>query len=127
MLDGSTKWFLRATKDAANRRDIVRDVGFRAPSGHPDRCLVGISLILLCRAWSKLDVQAVVCNWIGDPFKAWVAGSSPAALTIFAMKKYRAAPLRAALLLSGQALLPRMTSLLTCFRMRLLRTFRRGC
>jgi hypothetical protein len=43
------------------------------------------------------------------------------------MKKYRAAPLRAALLLSGQALLPRMTSLLTCFRMRLLRTFRRGC
>jgi cyanophycinase len=27
-------------------------------------------------------VQVVVCNWVGDPFKAWVAGSSPAALTI---------------------------------------------
>jgi hypothetical protein len=44
----------------------------RPDSGHPDRCLVGISLILLCRAWSKLDVQVVVCNWVGDPFKAWV-------------------------------------------------------
>jgi len=40
-------------------------------------------LILLCRAWSKLDVQVVVCNWVGDPFKAWVAGSNPAALTKF--------------------------------------------
>ncbi len=65
----------------ANRRDIVREAGFRAPSGHPERCLVCISLILLCRAWSKLDVQVLVCNWVGDPFKAWVAGSSPAALT----------------------------------------------
>jgi hypothetical protein len=65
-----------------NQSDIVRAAGFRAPSGHPDRCLVGISLILLCRAWSKLDVQVVVCDWVGDPFKAWVAGSSPAALTI---------------------------------------------
>ena len=27
-------------------------------------------------------MQVVVCNWVGDPFKAWVAGSSPAALTI---------------------------------------------
>ena len=54
----------------------------RAPSGHPERCLVCISLILLSRAWSKLDVQVIVCNWFGDPFKAWVAGSSPAALTI---------------------------------------------
>ena len=26
-------------------------------------------------------MQVVVCNWVGDPFKAWVAGSSPAALT----------------------------------------------
>ncbi len=60
---------------------IPSEAGFRAPSGHPDRCLVGISLILLCRAWSKLDVQVVVCVWVGDPFKAWVAGSSPAALT----------------------------------------------
>jgi hypothetical protein len=46
-----------------------------------ERCLVGISLILLCRAWSKLDVQVVVRNWVCDPFKAWVAGSNPAALT----------------------------------------------
>jgi hypothetical protein len=38
-------------------------------------------LILLSRAWSKLDVQVVVCNWFGDSFKAWVAGSNPAALT----------------------------------------------
>ena len=68
-------------KDPASRSDIVREAGVRAPSGHPDRCLVGISLILLCRAWSKLDVQVVVCNWVGDPFKAWVAGSNPAALT----------------------------------------------
>ena len=52
-----------------NRSDIVREAGFLAPSGHPDRCLVGISLILLCRAWSKLDVQVVVCNRVGDPFK----------------------------------------------------------
>jgi len=36
----------------------------------------------LRRAWSKLDVQVVVSIWFGDPFKAWVAGSSPAALTI---------------------------------------------
>jgi hypothetical protein len=71
----------RVTKDPASRSDIVREAGFRAPSGHPDRCLVGISLILLCHAWSKLDVQVVVCNCVGDPFKAWVAGSSPAALT----------------------------------------------
>jgi hypothetical protein len=70
-------------KDPASRSDIVREAGVRAPSGHPDRCLVGISLILLCRAWSKLDVQVVVCNWVGDPFKAWVAGSNPAALTKF--------------------------------------------
>ena len=61
----------------------------RPDSGHPPGTqtdvllgLVGISLILLCRAWSKLDVQVVVCNWVGDPFKTWVAGSSPAALTI---------------------------------------------
>ena len=54
----------------------------RPDSGHPDRCLVGISLILSCRAWSKLDVQVVVCNCVGDPFEAWVAGSNPAALTI---------------------------------------------
>ena len=60
---------------------LFSEAGFQAPSGHPDRCLVGISLILLCRAWSKLGVQVVVCNWFGDPFKAWVAGSSPAALT----------------------------------------------
>ena len=26
-------------------------------------------------------MQVVVCNCVGDPFKAWVAGSSPAALT----------------------------------------------
>jgi hypothetical protein len=54
--------------------------GFRAPTGHPDQCFVGISSILLCRAWSKLDMQVVVCNCSGDPFKAWVAGSIPAAL-----------------------------------------------
>ena len=77
-----TKPFLRVTKDPAKRSHIVREAGFRALSGHPDRCLVCISLILLCRAWSKLDVQVVVCDWLGDPFKAWVAGSSPAALTI---------------------------------------------
>ena len=29
-------------------------------SGHPDRCLIRISLILLCRAWTKLDVQVIV-------------------------------------------------------------------
>src|SRR4029077_13171961 len=56
-----------------------RSVG--APSGHPDGCLVRICLILLCRAWRKLDVQVVVCDWVGAPFKAWVAGSNPAALT----------------------------------------------
>jgi len=82
-------WFgemiLSRTKDPANRRDLVREAGFRAPSGHPDRCLVGISLILLRRAWSKLDVQVVVGNCVGDPFKAWVAGSSPAALTKISM------------------------------------------
>jgi hypothetical protein len=38
-------------------------------------------MILLRRAWSKLDVQVVVSIWFGDPFKAWVAGSNPAALT----------------------------------------------
>src|SRR5260370_13390845 len=81
MLDGSAKLILRVTKDPVNRSEIVREAGFRAPSGHPDRCLVGISLILFCRAWSKLDVQVVVCNCVGDPFKAWVAGSNPAALT----------------------------------------------
>ena len=59
------------------------NVALWAPSGHPGRCLIRISLILLRREWSKLDVQVVVCNWVGDPFKAWVAGSSPAALTIF--------------------------------------------
>jgi hypothetical protein len=26
-------------------------------------------------------VQVVVAKWVGDSFKAWVAGSSPAALT----------------------------------------------
>ncbi len=26
-------------------------------------------------------MQVVICNWVGDPFKAWVAGSSLAALT----------------------------------------------
>jgi len=50
----------------------VREAGLRAPSGHPDRCLVCISLILLCRAWSKLGVQVAISNWVGDPFKAWV-------------------------------------------------------
>ena len=59
------------------------NVALWAPSGHPGRCLIRISLILLRREWSKLDVQVVVCNWVGDPFKAWVAGSNPAALTIF--------------------------------------------
>jgi hypothetical protein len=34
-------------------------------------------------AASKLDVQVVVETKFGDPFKAWVAGSSPAALTRF--------------------------------------------
>jgi hypothetical protein len=42
----------------------------RPDSGQPDRCLVGISLILLCRIWSQLDVQVVVYNLAGDPFKA---------------------------------------------------------
>jgi hypothetical protein len=59
------------------------NVALWAPSGHPGRCLIRISLTLLRREWSKLDVQVVVSNWVGDPFKAWVAGSSPAALTIF--------------------------------------------
>ena len=68
-------------KAPANQSDFVREAGFQAPFGHPDRCLVGISLILLCPAWSKLDVQVIVCNSLGDPFKAWVAGSIPAALT----------------------------------------------
>ena len=45
----------------------------RAPSGHPDRCLVRISLILFCRVWSKLDAQVVVCVKVGDPSKAWVS------------------------------------------------------
>jgi hypothetical protein len=39
-------------------------------------------VILLRRTRSKLDVQVVVCCWFGGPFKAWVAGSSPAALTM---------------------------------------------
>ena len=51
----------------------------RPDSGHPPGTqtdvFVGILLILLCRAWSKLDVQVVVCNWVDDPIKAWVAGS----------------------------------------------------
>jgi len=63
---------------------------FKMPdSGHPDRCLVGISLILLGRAWSKLDVQVVVCDWVGDPFKAWIfrlvlelPGTQPSALVL---------------------------------------------
>ena len=59
---------------------LFEKAGFRAPSGHPDRCLVGISLILLCRAWSKLDAQVVVEIKFGDPFKAWVDGSSADAL-----------------------------------------------
>jgi len=29
-------------------------------------------MILLRRAWSKLDVQVVVSIWFGDPFKEWV-------------------------------------------------------
>ena len=53
----------------------------RAPSGHPDDCPVRICLILLKRVWSKLDVHVIVCEYVGAPFKAWVAGSSPAALT----------------------------------------------
>jgi hypothetical protein len=35
--------------------------------------------ILLRRAWSKLDLQVLVCNWVGDPSEALVAGSNPAA------------------------------------------------
>jgi hypothetical protein len=57
------------------------NVALWAPSGHPGRCLIRISLTLLRREWSKLDVQVVVSNWVGDRFKAWVAGSNPAALT----------------------------------------------
>jgi predicted signal transduction protein with EAL and GGDEF domain len=34
---------------------------FWAPSGHLHGCLDRICLILLCRAWSKLDVQVVYC------------------------------------------------------------------
>src|SRR5271155_4046781 len=86
MLDGSAKRILRVTLGTANRSDILREAGFRAPSGHPERCLVCISLILLCRAWSKLDVQVVACNWVGDPFKAWVEGSNPAALTRYSIR-----------------------------------------
>ena len=71
-------WPTSARPEAYRFKNEMR----RAPSGHPDGCPVRICLILLCRAWSKLDVQVVVCNWVGDPFKAWVAGSSPAALTI---------------------------------------------
>jgi len=62
----------------------------RADSG-TQTMFVGISLILLCRAWSKLDVQVIVCNCVGDPFKAWVAGSIPAALTIASTSAHRAA------------------------------------
>ncbi len=55
----------------------------RADSGHPpDTQTVScwhLIDFLLCRAWSKLDVQVLVCNCVGDPFKAWVAGSNPAA------------------------------------------------
>jgi hypothetical protein len=32
-----------------------------APAGHPDGRPVCIRLILLCRTWSKVDVQVVVC------------------------------------------------------------------
>jgi hypothetical protein len=34
----------------------------------------------------KVDVQVVVCNCVGDPLKAWVAGSGPAALTKYSEK-----------------------------------------
>jgi len=45
----------------------------RAPSGHPDNCLVCISLTLLRRVWSKLAVQVVVKIWFSGPSKAWVS------------------------------------------------------
>ena len=44
-----------------SRANLTRNsASERLDSGHPDRCLVGISLILLCRAWSKPDAQVVV-------------------------------------------------------------------
>src|SRR5258708_40145151 len=61
---------------------IVERIGFRTPFGHPHNCVPRISLILWMRAWSKLGVQVIIYEWFSDPFKAWVAGSSPAALTI---------------------------------------------
>jgi hypothetical protein len=67
----------RYIKDPANRSDIVREAPVRAPSEHTDQCLVGLSLILWCRIWSKLDLQVVVCmGWL--LFKEWVGGSHPA-------------------------------------------------
>jgi hypothetical protein len=45
--------------DLSRPKWILSDRGFWAPSGHQGRCLVGISLIFLCRAWSKLDVQVL--------------------------------------------------------------------
>jgi hypothetical protein len=75
----SAKMIRSSYQDLADRNEFF--VRFWAPSGHPDRRLVCISLIFLCIAWSKLDVQIVVAIQFGDPFKAWVEGSSPSALT----------------------------------------------
>jgi hypothetical protein len=73
LLTGNLIMARRGGRHPADRSDIVGEAGFRAPSGHPDRRLVSISLILLCRAWSELDAHVVVCNCVGDPFKAWVS------------------------------------------------------
>jgi hypothetical protein len=70
------------TKDPASRSDMVGEAGFRVLSGRPDRCLVGISLILLDRAWSKLDERIVVVG-LEILLRHGVEGSNPSALTDF--------------------------------------------
>lgn len=37
-------------------------------------------------------MQVVVGNWVGDPFKAWVAGSGPATLTNVFLDSRRLTP-----------------------------------
>lgn len=62
-----------ARKVVTRVRESNLQGGLWAPSGHPERCLICISLILLRRAWSKLDVQVVVGIKLGDPTKVWVS------------------------------------------------------
>src|ERR1700691_2169022 len=57
-----TSALMDSSTGSSRSKSVVCDTGFWAPSGHPDQCHVCISLILLCRAWSKLDVQVIVWN-----------------------------------------------------------------